>query len=268
MIRLRNIVSLLIFLPSIFTQTAERFFQISLKLYEFHPQKVIFARAFLLNEKNSFYQVLIRHPEDLEDPNKICYKVHSYNDSGKIQEERRFSPYSLTLPDLYDTKDLLNIAYSSNIGNYITEWDTTHWRNESYYSLRIEWLPKSLNSDTFFWVKGTTKRLPHLHTTDCVSSGRQFDLGVNAVYDYRANFSYQAFAFPKNTKIIETSGFIPDLRFSYNDWLILLYKLPEGRRVSAHVKFVLPKTDVADIDLEHFLNRTLIEIRNMNNQSK
>jgi hypothetical protein len=215
--------------------------QIECCIYEFHPHYMIFTDAVLLNSKNSLYQFIERHPEMLADTIAIPHPL-----------------YHSALPDLYAKEDLFEVTHSPNIDRFVTEWDTTKWRGEVFNCLRASWLPPSIQADSFFWVQGKVKRLPHLHTHNVISPGRAFELGVNATFNIsHTKARLQIFTFPKSTKLIETFGFTPNQRFDFGDHYVLLYELPEGRQVSSHVTFILPDTDVSVIEMTYFLKTIL-----------
>jgi len=232
----------------------EFYFKTSVKIYELYPDKIIFCKAHLLNDESRLYQFLSRQPKILDGTSH--FEVQTAN-TTKVEF---FSPYFLSLPDLYDTNDLTEIIYSSNIGLRKTKWYIVSFRNETFYNFGVQWLPKSMSSDTFYWVKGVVKRLPHLHTRDPISKGRMYDFGINTSSDYLTKATYQVFIFPPHTKIIETFGMVPTHRLTYEDQIVFLYELREKGNVSMHVKFILPCVGEQNIDTDLFLNFLLEEI--------
>lgn len=202
-------------------------------VHEFHPDQIVISNVFFLNGRSSLYEIINENIERVNDTNVFPSLL-----------------YSFSFPDFYKCSDLSGLQFSSNISRFTSACETEIWRGETLFSPYITWIPKSLSVDSCYWGQGMVKRLPHLHTRDFISPGREFEWGSNAKSASNIETDCRLLAFPKGTKIIETFSHLPSMRFTHGDWQILFYYLEQSRRISYHVKFILPKQDVPRIEIE------------------
>jgi hypothetical protein len=207
-------------------------------LHELHPNYIVSSNIYYLNEKSPLNEV-------------IKMNIDRVNDTSAFPE----LPYTFSFQDLYDIADLSGLKTSSNIARYTAREESATWRGKIYFFPTVKWIPKSISADSCYWIQGDMRRMPLLHSRDFISPGREFEWGSNAHFGGDIETDCRVLAFPKGTKIIETFGHTPDMRFTYGDWLVLLYYLVQDRSISYHVKFILPKQDAPRIEIETLMSQ-------------
>ncbi|MBN1980258.1 MAG: hypothetical protein JW795_01920 [Chitinivibrionales bacterium] len=219
------------------TNDPARMFALDGIVYELHSDRLALTLINVLNENSMLYQFLIQHEKSLSD-------TAMFN-----------SPlFEFTFPDLYSKTDIVELLYSKTIAFCVIScYDSLNWRGEKLFNPKFNWRAKALDPVVGYWVQGVVKRLPHLHTTDPISPGRVYDLGINLGSNAQSDRNFRLLAFPKDTKILETYGAIAGERLDYDTWTLLYYSIPDGRRASLHVRFILPSARAPQLSIERLI---------------
>lgn len=156
----------------------------------------------------------------------------------------------------YDTGDLYDINYSSNIQLAGKKFTNDNWRGTVYYNPSLNFVfspPDNINFSSI-WVSYKLKSSPLLHTRKPLTSDQEFHLGINSSPVAYLKKNICVLAFPSDTKITEIFHHLPTMQENFDDWILLIYDLTEIEdNVGYHVKFILSPETNQEINIDKLI---------------
>lgn len=150
----------------------------------------------------------------------------------------------------YETGDLLSTEISGNARVVTSRFVSESWRGTYYTHQEIQLAIAPAGpgeTPVGVAVARTYKRLPHLHTMDPLRPGVAQHFGVNV--EGRWVPGYYVFAIPESAQLLDFTVVDPDAVVSDAGWTALVYAIRPGERQSLHFRFRLHE-DVPDRPLD------------------